>query len=237
MKITINRRDKKTPAPLNRRLDFAKSPIYPKAVEDAMLVGVGERYDADMRVRARMVFDVLMPGELAGKSVREWSGEIYMEHEAASRGATSVPPHDYILMYDVLDHCVATHPRQVLEQAKAVLAPDGAIIVRCHPWLSRHATHLGRDFNKAYAHLLFSEGELAAMGYAGRPTRRDTASPLETYRSWFTAAGLAVRYEEPVVLQPEHTFRQPQVLALLGVTDPAALSVQFVDYIVGHAKV
>lgn len=100
----------------------------------------------------------------------------------------SFGPYDAILLYDVLDHVVNTDPAEVLINAKSMLNENGTIILRLHPWCSRHGTHLW-NLNKMHAHLVFSEEQLAKMGHVGLPTVKIT-NPPETYSKWFAAAGL-----------------------------------------------
>jgi SAM-dependent methyltransferase len=91
--------------------------------------------------------------------------------------------YDIIFMYDVLDHC--TEPVAVMDQVRSVLAPKGLVHVRCHPWTSKHASHLPKQgLNKAYIHLFLSWEELHDLGYDAMFTRNET-NPFEAYRWWF----------------------------------------------------
>ncbi len=76
-----------------------------------------------------------------------------------------------------------------LKDIKSLLAPDAKIYVRCHPWCSRHGTHLYHQVNKAYMHLVFTEQELEEMGHKGFPTRK-IIHPIKAYEGWFRAADL-----------------------------------------------
>jgi 2-polyprenyl-3-methyl-5-hydroxy-6-metoxy-1,4-benzoquinol methylase len=102
-------------------------------------------------------------------------------------------PYDLILIYDVLDHAEGITPVDILKQAKSVLSPGGQIIVRCHPWCGRHGNHLWK-LNKAFAHVVFSEEELAKIGHKGMHTIKVT-HPEETYSRWFSEAGLRITWE------------------------------------------
>lgn len=101
---------------------------------------------------------------------------------------------DIILLYDVLDHVVNQTPEEVLTIVGNILNPDGAIYVRCHPWCSRHGTHLFRTLNKAYAHIVMSEDELA--GHTGLPTHK-VLYPVKTYNRWFKSSNLFVASHRP----------------------------------------
>jgi 2-polyprenyl-3-methyl-5-hydroxy-6-metoxy-1,4-benzoquinol methylase len=102
-------------------------------------------------------------------------------------------PYNIVLAYDVLDHIDPDiSVIDELKNIRSVLSPNGRIYVRCHPWCSRHGSHLYHQINKAYAHLVFTDEELVAMGY--EPARvRKIIHPLGTYSDWFKAAGLQIK--------------------------------------------
>lgn len=102
-------------------------------------------------------------------------------------------PYDVIILYDVLDHAEGQLPPEVLIQAKSLLAPNGRIVARLHPWCSRHGTHMWK-LNKEYAHLVFTEEELEQLGYKGIYTVKVT-DPNGTYAEWIRAAGLRITYD------------------------------------------
>lgn len=90
--------------------------------------------------------------------------------------------YDAIFLYDVIDHCLDAIA--VMKHIKSLLKPGGFVYVRCHPWTSKHATHLFRDgFNKAFIHLFLTEAEIKELGYTPMFTRHEK-NPLEAYR-WF----------------------------------------------------
>jgi len=100
-------------------------------------------------------------------------------------------PYNVVLIYDVLDHMMNPEEEIItkLKEIKNLLAPDAKIYVRCHPWCSRHGTHLYHKINKAYIHLVFEDHELEEMGYIGFPTRK-IIHPATTYENWFKLANL-----------------------------------------------
>lgn len=102
-------------------------------------------------------------------------------------------PYNIVLMYDVIDHMLWPEPDiiQRLKEAKSLLAPNGKIFVRCHPWSSKHATHLYHQLNKAYAHLILSEEEIEKMGYKQEKIRK-IKHPITDYKKLFTDAGLRI---------------------------------------------
>lgn len=99
---------------------------------------------------------------------------------------------DIILAYDVLDHCERSE--QAVAQMKRLLAPDGVIYTRCHPWSSRTGGHMYNQINKAYIHLALNDVLFEKLGYEVEPIRK-IIRPLMTYKEWFTQAGLKVLRE------------------------------------------
>ena len=113
-------------------------------------------------------------------------------------------PYDVVLLYDVIDH-VIDEPVDNLKRIRSVLAPNAKIFIRCHPWCSRHATHLYQQINKAYLHLVFSEEELDSLGYKGIPTKK-IIHPINTYTDWFKIAGLKIIEKEKITKAPVEEF-------------------------------
>jgi 2-polyprenyl-3-methyl-5-hydroxy-6-metoxy-1,4-benzoquinol methylase len=156
-------------------------------------------------------------------------------------------PYDVVLLYDVLDHLEGNHT-QVLKAIKSVMAPGGRIYVRCHPWCSRHATHLYKKTNKAFLHLVFSEVELARLGLGGGLKTEKIIHPHVTYKSWFNSAELDLMSENAIQENLEEVFHMNPMLNERikdnwrgSVIDPELgagkgfpgyqLRIQFIDYI------
>ncbi len=112
-------------------------------------------------------------------------------------------PYDVILLYDVIDHCES--PSDVLGMAKSVLAPEGRIYMRCHPWCSRHGGHAYRAINKAFVHLVLSEEELKSMGVEVEPTI-NVVRPLDTYGRIIDRSGLVLDSELELDHQDVESF-------------------------------
>lgn len=109
--------------------------------------------------------------------------------------AQSHGPYDLIILYDVIDHAAQESPVAILKKAASLLAPNGKVFVRCHPWCSRHGGHLYNKKNKAYLHLLLTPEELKQLGLEP-PEGQRVLYPLKTYKEWLQQAGLAVKKEE-----------------------------------------
>lgn len=111
-------------------------------------------------------------------------------------------PYDTILVSDVIDH-VEDIPA-ILKQIKEVKAEKAKIFMRCHPWTSRHGTHIYKQINKAYAHLIFDEDELYSLGIKETTTNK-LLDPLTTYRKLISQAGLMIVNEE-IITHPVELF-------------------------------
>ena len=153
-------------------------------------------------------------------------------------------PYDVIIANDVLDH--SGDPIKALQQIRSVKKDGtGKVFIRCHPWTSRHGTHLYRQLNKAYLHLVFSKEELYSMGLKEIATQ-PALDPLGLYRLILKDAGFTVISEE-MVTQPVEMFftHNPLILRRIkekwktssdvdlanGTTFPREiLEIQFVDY-------
>lgn len=109
---------------------------------------------------------------------------------------------DVILLNDVLDHC--EDPALLLKQIKEIKSDNAKIFVRCHPWTSRHSTHLYKKINKAYMHLIFSEEELYSMGYNQTKTLKIT-DPINAYKQLFLNAELAI-VDQEITTRPIEMF-------------------------------
>lgn len=125
---------------------------------------------------------------------------------------SDIGPYNVIVLYDVIDHVVDRHPLEVLKHVKSLLDKDGMIIMRCHPWSGRHGTHLWK-LNKAYAHLVFTEEELAEMGHVGLPTYK-VMHPRKVYLEWIENAGFKIIWQNLVARQAGPIFeRNPELKA------------------------
>lgn len=153
-------------------------------------------------------------------------------------------PYDVILVNDVLDHCADA--KLVLEQIKEVKSPTARIYVRCHPWASRHGSHLYKQLNKAYLHLVFTQDELYGMGLKETKTTK-ILDPLPFYRSLIKEGGFTAVQEETITHPVELFFtHKPTVLRRIkdrwaksenkslaaGLEFPReVMEIQFVDFV------
>lgn len=206
---------------------LTKSEIWPEAIYSDML---GEETVEEKHGRATSILRDFMKVKLEGKRFLDFGcGEGYVAYKAAELGASYslgydiMPSHawenlkaerfaltskleegdfDYILLNDVLDHC--EEPVEALKKVKAAKNLEGKVYLRCHPWTSRHGTHLYKNLNKAYLQLVFSEVELLGMGLLGARVAKPL-DPINSYKQWFAESGFSV-IRESVITQPVESF-------------------------------
>jgi len=148
-------------------------------------------------------------------------------------------PYDVILMFDVLDHAEMEDPIQLLKKARDVLTKNGKLYVKCHPWSSRHGSHIyEQNVNKAFAHLIFDEVELTRIfGTAGRITLPVT-HPIQTYNDWFKDAAWEIESEYVSRTKVEKFFMKKELHDRIAKHYPSEedkfekyISIDFVDYV------
>jgi len=115
-------------------------------------------------------------------------------------------PYDSILLYDILDHVKDDEQVEVLKKAKSVLANNGRIYLRCHPWVGRHGGHAYKKINKAFIHLVFNSRELQALGIADLEYSNKILSPLAAYNKIIDDAKLIKSSEAEVDHQEVEKF-------------------------------
>lgn len=144
-------------------------------------------------------------------------------------------PYDYILAYDVLDHCV--NPLEALSQIKSICKKETKVFIRFHSWMSRHGGHLYRKLNKAWAHLVFTEQELALMGIDLEYVHK-YYTPLITQHSWIKKQGFKIISEDIVKTVVEPFFKKQEIKSRLpldkyqGQFPEWQMSQVFNDYVV-----
>lgn len=148
---------------------------------------------------------------------------------------------DIIMLYDVLDH--AEDPMAVMTHVNKLLRRDGVAYVRCHPWTSKHATHLYKQgVNKAYLHLFLKWHEIADLIQGDPMFTRMEKNPVEAYHWWFNSFDVK---KERMVREPVSDFFHVTAFKELlknetGIEDIDGLlktmEVQFVDYVLTPKK-
>lgn len=245
--------------------DLMTIDCWPEAVQKFCLT---EPSDIDQANRADSVLDYMISTHMEGKTFLDFGcGDGWIAKQAMMRGVSEStgfdispnpnwakfngpifaenvnqlkPSHyDIVMLYDVLDHC--DNPVNVMSQIRNVLKPTGIVYVRCHPWTSKHATHVYKQgLNKAYIHLFLAPFEIREV--TGQPqmfVRQETA-PIEAYRRWFD--GFNIKKEQlikdgmpisPFFLVPafKELLANEQQIDLSRIDAFLALmETQFVDY-------
>lgn len=118
-------------------------------------------------------------------------------------------PYDVVLVHDVLDHIKMIDPIEAMKQIRSVLHSSGKVYVRNHPWSSRHGSHLYKQINKAFLHLVLDDVELTRIGGWTCEHNIKVIRPLPTYQHWFYQSGFAIKSEIPVRTKVEDFFLQP----------------------------
>jgi SAM-dependent methyltransferase len=120
---------------------------------------------------------------------------------------------DVIMLYDVLDHC--EDPVGLMARVSRCITPKGVVYVRCHPWTSRHATHLFKQgINKAYVHLFLKHQEIEVLINDKPMFTREEKKPLEAYHWWFKE--FDIKKERPVKEPVSDFFHVPAFKELLA---------------------
>jgi len=133
---------------------------------------------------------------------------------------------DVILLADVIDH--AFNPEDVISKTKKLLADNGVIYARMHPWTSSHATHIYKKINKSYIHLFVESKQLQEF----EPTIcYKTLDPIATYHRWFKDFEIV---KEKIISEPVPAYINRgefrRILEKQGITEMKSLDLQFVDY-------
>lgn len=221
--------------------------------------------DKDQKKRAISAIDAIVDRSLEGVNFLDFGcGEGWITQEVVRRGAANVVGYDIvanakwkdlhgpfftndinllkknhfdvIFLYDVLDHCV--DPVQVMTQVGNCLKKDGVIYVRCHPWTSRHATHVFKQgLNKSYIHLFLTWDEIKELTEQEPVFTRAEKNPITSYRWWFNDFKIVKeRLREEVVHAFFHNPSFKELLAQEQNLDNVdafldSMKLQFVDYV------
>jgi 2-polyprenyl-3-methyl-5-hydroxy-6-metoxy-1,4-benzoquinol methylase len=220
----------------------------------------------DQANRANAVLDMLLDRRVEGLTFLDFGcGDGWIAGEVLKRGVTesvgydvkesSIWPtikgpkftsnfndlqpgyYDVIFLYDVLDHC--EDPVFLMSQIQNLIKPTGTVYVRCHPWTSKHATHLYKQgINKAYLHLFLTYEEIKELINQDPVFTRAEKKPLEAYHWWFN--NFTIKKERSVKEPVNGFFHVPSFKELLANEQQIpmneidnfvnGLDVQFVDF-------
>lgn len=202
-------------------------------------VGCGDGYIArEIANHAKEVvgYDIIMNSEWFTDKMKVGAVLTFV----AEREMVEKKDYDAIIMYDVLDHLEGDDPVKFMSWLNSLLNPGGRIIVRTHPWTSKHGGHLYENGpNKAFLHLAMTPDELVQADIDVPPNLRFNR-PRAAYEYIFKTAGLKIA-ECNGHLEPVDSFFTGEILDRIikitwkGAIDPAnALKIMgnsFIDYI------
>jgi len=126
-------------------------------------------------------------------------------HFTTSKEGWSEQQFDFILCYDVLDHLLGEDPIEFLTWARNLLSPRGVMMMRVHPWTSRHGSHSYEIVNKAYVHLALTPQELQSNGITVDSSLR-LVRPLAAYEAITKQAGLKITHKQAITMEVEDFF-------------------------------
>lgn len=220
-------------APVQSIIDLVASTEWPEAVPEFLIC---ENSESDKIERAEGILDYLSQ-DFSNKRVLDFGcGEGHLAVKMAEKAVKSIGydvtktgqldwetgtlttdfskvvaegPYDFIVLYDVLDHC--QDPVVVLSQVKQVCHLTTVVSVRCHSWMSRHGGHLYRQLNKAWAHVFLRPEELSALGVNMEFVQK-YYFPIDTQSSWFERVGFKIASKNIVRSAVEPFFSENQLL-------------------------
>jgi len=148
-------------------------------------------------------------------------------------------PFDVIVLFDVIDHAKSEDGVSILRKVRQALTDDGQVFMRCHPYISRHGTHLYHHLNKAYAHLVFTKEELNTIAPDQKFVEESTGVlfPLKTYDTFAKQANLEIVHRREITSKVDSFFKIPKIAERiiknhqLDSFPEFQMSLDFVDYV------
>lgn len=153
----------------------------------------------------------------------QYTPELYLHN------LDKLEPFDCILVHDVLDHCVKTSQAVVMKQIHSLCHRNTVVKIRCHPWTSRHGTHLYHQLNKAFIHLLWTQAQLTAHVLEIPTLKVKNAN----YEQLFADSNFQIVSAMPLIDEVEEVFTTyPQVKQRLEEQEitQEMMQVSFIDY-------
>jgi len=141
----------------------------------------------------------------------KWKDTENIKFTTSFEEVAALGPYDAILLFDVIDHVTGESPESLLKKASDLLSPNGRIYVRCHPWMSKHATHLYHKLNKAYVHLIFTEDEIAKLSDYVPEYIIKVTHPIATYSAYFKASNLKILSHRNIAEKVDPFFKIPKI--------------------------
>ncbi len=162
-------------------------PDWPEAINEKLICTEEEKIQG--------IIHHILPKNLDNLKYLDYEGNSAKEVKSLIARNSSDPdyldfaPYDVILCFDIIDH--RHNPDQILKKLYELLAKDGKLYLRTHPYTSRHATHVYKTCNKAYVHLILTGQEEQEYNIGGQSIQI-TYTPIKTYDAWIKSAGFKI---------------------------------------------
>ena len=156
------------------------------------------------------------------------------------QSASEHGPYDLIILYDVIDHIINEDPTDLIKHCASLLAKDGRIFIRTHPWASRTGGHYYESMNKAFIHLALTPDEAVKMGIKIKEPNLKVVRPMAAYEQWFKDSGLEIAEKRVKTSEVEPYFNGPIMDRIVKInwggsvdndTARKILSNHFIDYV------
>lgn len=197
---------------LDRAVGIVESMIRNKLTSKSKLLdfGCGEGHCV------AVASDITNCGLVVGYDIKSYKWEAHkqshnMKFTTSYEEIKHYGPYDAILLFDVIDHIVGTTQEEILNNINDLLSEDGEVYLRCHPWMSRHGSHMYYSINKAYIHLFFTENELIELSYNVPTDIIKITSPITAYSNMFTRSGFKIDSQKNTRGIVEPFFKTPEI--------------------------
>lgn len=224
---------------------------WPKAVESYLICN--ESDEAQKEERGRNIVELFLRNKLQNKKFLDFGcGEGHTILPASTTALTAVGydikkqwaeenprfftdfeevkklgKFDVILLYDVLDH--TANMSDCLSQVKELCHSSTIVHVLTHPWCGRHGGHLYQQFNYAFAHVVFTDEELAELGVKNDDSILKIVNPIAKYKEAIVAAGFKLKHHE-VIKEPVEKFFRDKMLAERIISSFKKINIKFNDF-------
>jgi 2-polyprenyl-3-methyl-5-hydroxy-6-metoxy-1,4-benzoquinol methylase len=148
-------------------------------------------------------------------------------------------PYDVIVLFDVIDHPEKESPKSILGKVYQALSDNGKVYMRCHPFTSRHATHLYHDLNKSYIHLVFTPEEIKKIIPESKYEEKNVGitKPLISYQEMIDSANFKIVTKREITSKVEPIFKIPKIerrinqITKFDKLPEFQMSMDFLDYV------
>lgn len=205
---------------------------FPLAIDPFFITDLQD--ENEKKVRAEYIVDLFIAKDLKGLKVLDFGcGEGYISAEMSKRGASVVAydivpplefngvkiaenqndvmdsgPYNLVLAYDVFDHMES--PMKGMSFCSNVIDKNGELMIRMHPWCSRHGGHLFQAINKAFIHMIGTDDELNELGVEN-PSIYKVIHPVHCYAQWLRVTKMELIYSKVHKKEVEPVFQSEPI--------------------------